>query len=167
MPPDFSMLTIGACAVDDPGKTFSCRLKPISPKFEPKAMEVTGLSLEELERTGLEPADAMRRFAEWAQGLAGAGERFVFVGLNAPFYWSFVNFCFHRFGVANPFGFTALDVKALYMGATGCDWDETRSSLMDARLKPALRGDHDALGDALYQAEIFRLVRDRLLSGGR
>lgn len=74
-----------------------------------------------------------------------------------------MNYYFHRFAGVNPFGFTALDIKALYMGATGCRWNETRSSKIADRLKPTLSGTHDALRDALYQAEIFRLILSRLI----
>ena len=76
-----------------------------------------------------------------------------------PFDWSFVNYYFHRFLGRNPFGFAALDIKAYYMGATGCDWGDTRSSRMAAMLKPRRTSGHQALQDALYQAELFRLVR--------
>ena len=91
--------------------------------------------------------------------LAGEDATPVFVGFNAPFDWSFVNYYFHRFTGANPFGFTALDIKALYMGATGSTWSDTRSSQILKHLSPTRQGDHDALHDAKYQAELFRLVR--------
>jgi hypothetical protein len=90
--------------------------------------------------------------------VAGPNERLVFAGFNAPFDWSFVNYYFHKFSGGNPFGFTALDIKALYMGATGCRWDDTRSSKVAEKLKPTLTGTHDALHDALYQAEVLRLI---------
>ena len=48
IPGEYSMLTIGACNVDNPEQVFSCALKPISLNADPKAMEVTGLSLEKL-----------------------------------------------------------------------------------------------------------------------
>ena len=145
--------------VDDPSRTFSCAFKPINDNFVPEALEVTGLSLEKLARDGL-PADAaMHNFAGWVDSQCTLWELPVFVGLNAPFDWSFVNYYFHRFTGANPFGFTAVDIKALYMGATGSTWQDTRSSAMARRLNPTLQGDHDALHDALYQAELFRLVR--------
>lgn len=159
IPGEFSMLSIGACDVDDRRRTFSCELKPINRNADPKALEVTGFSLEELERTGLTPEEGMRRFLIWSQGLAEADDTLVFVGLNAPFDWSFVNYYFHRFAGENPFGFTALDIKAYYMGATGCRWADTRSSHMAAALKPHRKGDHRALHDAQYQAELFRLIR--------
>ena len=159
IPGEYSMLTIGACNVDNPEQVFSCALKPISLNADPKAMEVTGLSLEKLADEGLRPEGAMQQFRDWVADVAGNDGTPVFVGLNAPFDWSFVNYYFHRYLQSNPFGFAALDIKALYMGATGSSWADTRSSQMAARLHPKSRGDHQALHDAQYQAELFRLVR--------
>jgi DNA polymerase III epsilon subunit-like protein len=159
IPGEFSMLTIGACNVDRPEQVFSCAIKPISAKADPKAMEVTGLSLEKLSADGLFPTIAMEQFRDWVLDAAGENGTPVFVGLNAPFDWSFVNYYFHRYMGSNPFGFAALDIKALYMGATGSSWADTRSSKMVARLNAASTADHQALHDALFQAELFRLVR--------
>lgn len=159
IPGEYSMLTIGACNVDEPEQTFSCELKPISLNADPKAMEVTGLSLEKLFAEGLPPEVAMKQFHEWMAKVVGDDGTPVFVGLNAPFDWSFVNYYFHRYLKLNPFGFAALDIKALYMGATGSSWADTRSSQMAARLSPKSKGDHQALHDAQYQAELFRLIR--------
>lgn len=158
IPGEYSMLTLGACNVDNPDQVFSCELKPISDKADPKALEMTGLSLEGLAADGLPPQVAMQLFLDWINEVAGDGTP-VFVGLNAPFDWSFVNYYFHRYLNSNPFGFAALDIKALYMGVTGVSWSETSSSKMAARLHPKTKGDHQALHDALYQAELFRLIR--------
>jgi ribonuclease T len=165
IPGVFSLLSIGACTISEPGQTFTCELKPINRNFDPKALEVTGLSLDELARTGLDPSDAMRQFADWLSVVESPDGSLVFVGFNAPFDWSFVNYYFHRFRDANPFGFTALDIKALYMGVTGCSWDDTRSSKIAEKLKPGLKGTHNALHDALYQAELFRLIFSQLTQG--
>lgn len=159
IPGEYSLLSIGACDIDNENRDFACDLKPINRNVDPAALEVTGLSLDVLEQTGLRPEEAMERFEEWAKGLARHGESLVFVGFNAPFDWSFVNYYFHRFRGENPFGFTALDIKAYYMGATGCDWADTRSSRIAASLKPRRTSGHKALQDALYQAELFRLIR--------
>ncbi len=163
IPGEYSLLSIGACSVFGPEKVFACELKPIGDKFDPKALEVTGLSLETLARTGDDPRLAMEKFAEWLAAIAGDDGEVVFVGFNAPFDWSFVNYYFHRFLGHNPFGFTALDIKAMYMGATGCSWADTRSSRIAHQVEPTGVGTHDALTDARYQAEIFRLVRTKLM----
>jgi DNA polymerase III alpha subunit (gram-positive type) len=153
IPGEYSLLAIGACAVYEPRLTFSSELKPINRNADPKALEVTGLSLA--------PADAMRSFARWLDSLREGDGLLVFVGFNAPFDWSFVNYYFHTFHGSNPFGFAALDIKSYYMGQSNTTWSETTSSKMAAILRPQTVGDHDPLHDAIYQAELFRLVRQR------
>ena len=160
IPGEFSLLSIGACAVDNVAETFGCELKPINENADPEALRIAGLSLETLATTGLLPEVAMAQFGRWAEELAQGDDKLVFVGFNAPFDWSFVNYYFHRFLGHNPFGFAALDIKALYMGVTGCTWSDTRSSRMAGRLHLRATGDHNALHDAVYQAELFRLTRD-------
>lgn len=165
IPPLFSLLSIGACAVASGREsgtrdTFYCTVKPlIDAGSDPAALEVTGLSLDELGRTGKEPAEAMLSFEEWIMATAG-GATSVFVGLNAAFDWSFINHYFHRFLGRNPFGFSALDIKSLYMGATGCPWEDTRSSRMIRALGISHgKLSHQALDDAVAQAELFTAVR--------
>ncbi len=159
IPGEYSMLSLGASVIDDDDKTFHVQLKPLNGNAVPEALAVTGLSLETLERDGVAPATAMSSFASWVQESLPDGANAVFVGLNAPFDWSFVNYYFVRFCGENPFGHTALDIKAMYMGATGCTWSQTTSSQMAKRLHPKKKGTHCALEDALYQAELFRLAR--------
>jgi DNA polymerase III epsilon subunit-like protein len=161
IPGEYSMLTIGACLVDDPAVTFAASLKPLSRNADRKALEVTGLSMDRLLAEGEEPEAAMKRLAAWLGAVVGLDGIPVFVGFNAAFDWSFVNYYFHRFCGSNPFGFAALDIKSLYMGATGCAWEETKSSRMREALRPLSKGDHNALHDAVYQAELFRLAIGR------
>lgn len=160
IPGEYSLLTIGACSVDDDSKTFHIQLKPLNRNAVPEAMVVTGLSLDQLEKDGHAPADAMAAFAAWIRETVDKDAKPVFVGLNASFDWSFVNYYFVRFASQNPFGFAALDIKALYMGATGCMWGQTGSSQISKRVNPTRKGTHNALEDALYQAELFRLTRE-------
>lgn len=160
IPGEYSMLSIGACVVTDPSTTFACELKPINDRFVPEALKISGMSLDRLQREGIEPEAAMRRFRAWIDEVASDATP-VFVGFNAPFDWSFVNYYFHKFTGENPFGFTALDIKALWMGVSGCTWADTRSSRIAEETHPQLHSDHDALHDALYQAELFQLILSR------
>ncbi len=166
IPGEYSMLSLGASTIDDE-KTFYTEFKPLNNNAVPEALEVTGFSLEALGKDGVEPAVAMANFASWLGTTVPAGFTPVFVGLNAPFDWSFVNYYFVRLCGANPLGHSALDIKALYMGATGCTWTQATSSQMARRLNPKKRGTHNALDDALYQAELFRLVRGLTHDSGR
>ena len=84
-------------------------------------------------------------------GRSRAGGTPAFVASNAPFDWSFENYYFHRFIGSNPFGLQPSTSRPYYMGVMGCDLGDTRSSRM---AKSHLTGDHMALHDALYQAEL-------------
>lgn len=159
IPGRYSLLSIGACDVHNTQRQFSCELKPVSNEYVPEALAVTGLSLDSLAKTGMDPKEAMTQFAAWTRSLSQNGESLVFVGFNAAFDWSFVNYYFYQFLGENPFGFAALDIKSLYMGAANSSWSDTRSSRMVEVLKPSPAGDHNALHDAIFQAELFRLAR--------
>jgi len=158
IPGEYSLLSIGACLIAQPATSIYLELQPDSVKHDPEALAVSGLSLEKLEREGLAPLEAMQRLDQWLKLSCPTGQKVIFVGLNAPFDWSFVNYYFHKYLETNPFGFTAIDMKAYFMGAVGCSWKETKSSQMTAALKPLSAPNHNALDDARFQAELFALM---------
>jgi DNA polymerase III epsilon subunit-like protein len=161
IPGDYSLLSLGACLIDAPDRTFYRELKPISDRFVADALAVSHLSLDDLKMKGAEPAKAMRDFAKWIQG-ATSGRRAVFVGFNAGFDWAFVNWYFHHFGLENPFGIGALDIKSYYMGLAGTSWEATRSSKIPESFRDPDRAEHthNALDDAVEQAAMFaRMLR--------
>jgi DNA polymerase III epsilon subunit-like protein len=156
-PGDCSLLAIGACLVNDPAQSFYVELQPTHARVDASASAIHGLSIERLQVEGLPAGRAMQRFAEWVEGAAGAA-RPVFVGFNAPFDWMFVADYFRRCEVPNPFGHSALDIKALYMGAAGEPWERTGFAAIAARYGLSSELPHHALEDALIQAEIFRRI---------
>lgn len=158
VPGKYSLLSIGACLVSDTDVNFSCELKPITPEFIPAALEVTGLTLEELEDRGLPPEEAMLAFKNWIDQVTSSNSLPVFVGLNAPFDWSFINYYFHVYLGENPFGFSALDIKALFMGRLATSWSESKSSHMTKNLGVPMTGNHNALKDAIFQANLFNAI---------
>ena len=110
IPSQYAMLSIGACLVDDPEITFYLELQPDRSASLPEAMAISGLSLEGLQETGSEPGAAMQAFAAWIQRVVPAGNKGIFVALNAPFDWMFINDYFYRYLGHNPFGLSALDI---------------------------------------------------------
>jgi inhibitor of KinA sporulation pathway (predicted exonuclease) len=68
----------------------------------------------------------------------------------------FVAEYFHRYLGHNPFGHSALDLKAFYMGLTGARWPETALHHVAARYGCRQELTHNALADALDQAGLFR-----------
>jgi ribonuclease T len=159
-PSDYALLSIGACLVDDPARTFYVEIKPTSSRATPEALAVTGLSLERLSREGLAPAEAMRRFADWLQVEIPEGHVPVFVGFNAAFDWMFVADYFHHYLGRNPFGHTAVDIKSFTMALTGADWSETTKAALASRYPDHPTLTHHALQDAIDQAALFRRVRE-------
>ena len=86
----------------------------------------------------------------------------MFVGFNATFDWSFVNFYFQQYLGENPFGIGGIDIKSYYMGLSGVTWEDTRSSRIPKAYKDtSRRHTHNALDDAIEQAEIFRRMRQK------
>ncbi|MDP9351405.1 MAG: 3'-5' exonuclease [Chloroflexota bacterium] len=154
IPAEYSMLSLGACLIGSADITFYAELQPINERFVPEAICVGGLSMEHLAENARAPADAMSDFRDWIVRVAG-DRRPVFVGFNASFDWSFVNWYFHKYLGDNPFGIGALDIKAYYMGLSGCDWSQTTSSRLPKQVRPAQAQTHNALDDARSQAEIF------------
>jgi len=161
IPGEYSMLSLGACLVHALDQSFYAELRPISDRFVPAALQVTGFDLRELSAHGQQPGSVMQNLCDWVMAQSHAGTP-VFVGFNAGFDWSFVNWYFHKFLGKNPFGVAPLDIKGYYMGLTGCLWDETRSSKLPESLKPSREGKmpHNALSDALYQGEVFRRMME-------
>ncbi len=158
LPRQYSMLSIGAVTVFEPVKSIYLELQPVNDNFTEEAMRISGLSLDELKRRGLPPAEAMTRFSDWVAEITPPGHEPVFVAFNAPFDWMFVNDYFHNYLGRNPFGHKALDVKAFYMGLTGSCWHETSMKAVTRRYFGTRDLTHHALQDAIDQAEIFRLM---------
>ncbi len=158
-PSRYSMISIGACLVDHPAREFYIELKPVTADFDESALAVSGLSMEKLAEDGVEPLEAMRRFEEWVLAEVGAERRAVLTAFNAGFDWMFVNDYFHRYLGRNPFGVSALDIKAYYLGMAGGTWAATSMQSLSSRFLGDRQLTHNALADAQDQAELFRALR--------
>jgi DNA polymerase III epsilon subunit-like protein len=155
-PSQYSLLSIGACTLTEPRRTFYAELQPVNPNFVPKALAISGLSMDQLAESGLQPREALARFESWLQTTLPPMTQPIFVGFNAPFDWMFVNDYFHRFLGHNPFGHKALDLKAFYMALKKVTWKQTslHDISQDYPIPHSLT--HNALQDAIDQAEIFK-----------
>jgi ribonuclease T len=158
IPSRYALLSIGACPVDHPETGFYVELAPEFDAVREGALEITGLSMEQLAAEGEHPAVALQSFADWIAEVTPAGQTPVFVGFNTPFDWMFVADYFERHLGRNPFGHSALDMKAYFMGKNGSTWAETSMKNLSPRYLGGSRLSHNALGDARDQAALFRAI---------
>jgi hypothetical protein len=114
IPGDYSMISFGAVLVDDTlDKTFYGQLKPISEKFIPEALQVSGHSREET-LTFSDPREVMADFEKWIASVSK--DRPIFISDNNGFDWMFICWYFHHFLDRNPFGFSSQNLGSLYKG---------------------------------------------------
>jgi DNA polymerase III epsilon subunit-like protein len=107
-----SMVCFGAVVVEPSlERTFYGRTRPISDRFDPKALAISGFTREE-HRTFEEPRETMARFARWVDTL----EEPVFASDNLAFDWQWINHYFWHFVGRNPFGWSGRRIGDLYAG---------------------------------------------------
>src|SRR4029078_6946571 len=114
IPGDYSMICFGAVIVE-PGlnRTYYGQLRPISERFAAEALAVSGFSREQT--LGFDdPVQTMTRFRDWIAEQCGG--RAFFVSDNNGFDWQFINWYFHHFLGANPFGHSSTNLGSLYKG---------------------------------------------------
>jgi DNA polymerase III epsilon subunit-like protein len=144
IPGDYSMVCFGAVIVE-PGleRTFYATLAPISPKWVPEALKVSGFSREDTLRFADAGAE-MTRFESWLE--ESVQGRAIFVADNNGFDWQFVNWYFHHFLGRNPFGFSSMNLGSLYKGLV-------RDTSMSFKHLRKTRHTHHPVDDAMGNAE--------------
>ncbi len=84
VPGIYSILSLGACLVDEPDRTFYAELRPATEHAIPEALQVSRFTLDQLACTGRDPLEAMIAFRDWIQEVAVSATP-VCVGFNASF----------------------------------------------------------------------------------
>ena len=164
----YDMVSLGATVVFSDadhglqlGEDFYIELQPVAPRFDARAAAIHGLDQAHLAAHGLSRIDAAHRLAQWVEQQTRPGTEAVFVGHNAPFDWSHVAYLYAEIEQANPFGYKALDTKALSAGVLGLHWLDTGKEVLFERLglPPEDRSQkHRADYDARVQAELLRAL---------
>jgi hypothetical protein len=168
IPGPYSMLSFGlaVCAafdgktfqpLDPTERTFYAELKPISDEFVPSALAVSGLDRDLLVTAGRDPAEAMNAAAAWVTEVADdAGP--VVVAYPLGFDWMWLYWYFMRFADAgSPFSFSQhLDMKTIYATKARTTVSRSTKRRMPVSLRPSRPHTHNALDDAIEQAELFQ-----------
>jgi hypothetical protein len=151
IPPTYSMVCLGAVLVE-PGltRTFYGRTRPISQRWNPEALAISGFRREEHE-TFDDPVEVMRNFAEWVS-LNSKG-RPIFFSDNLAYDWQWVNYYLHTFVGENVFGYSGRRIGDLYCGMVGdvcAGWKQLRKT----------HHDHNPVNDAIGNAEVLLQMKE-------
>ena len=153
IPHKYSMICFGAVVVEPSlAKTFYGRVKPMSDEWNPEILAVSGFSREE-HLTFDEPAGVMSEFRDWIA--ENSNGRAVFISDNLAFDWQWINYYFHYFLSANPFGYSGRRIGDLYAGLekdyfAASKWKRFRRT----------RHTHNPVDDALGNAEALLKIRE-------
>lgn len=152
IPGDYSMISFGAVIVEPSlSKSFYGKLKPISNRWVPEALQVSGFTREET-MSFEEPKSVMERFAVWIS--ENSKNRPIFISDNNGFDWQFINWYFHHFLGQNPFGFSSMNLGSLYKGLI-------RDTFKNFKHLRKTKHTHNPLDDAMGNAEaLLELVRE-------
>lgn len=154
IPSDYSMISIGAVMVDEAlDKNFYGQLKPISEKFNPDALAVSGFTREQTLEFD-DPKLVMANFKDWLSEVVPQGSRPIFISDNNGFDWMFVCWYFHHFLGENPFGFSSQNLGSLYKGFV----KDTRKNFKHLR---KTKHTHNPVDDARGNAEALIEIKKR------
>ena len=153
IPGDFSMVCFGA-VVAEPGllRSFYGKLKPISERFVPEALALSGFTRAQVLEFE-DPKVVMQRFATWLSSLRS--KRLMFISDNNGFDWQFINWYFHHFLGKNPFGFSSQNLGSLYKGLV----KDTFATFKHLR---RTRHTHHPVDDARGNAEALLQMKEHL-----
>ena len=166
VPGEYSMLAFGLCVASTfDGATFEARdpaidtfyreLRPASDQVDPNALSVSGLDRDQLRETGADPAEAMSEATTWVRRQSGSHQP-VMVGYPLVFDWMFIHWYFVRYCGESPFGFSGgLDMKSIYQAKARVTIDQAGRNDLPDELASTGPHTHNALDDAIEQAQIF------------
>lgn len=153
IPGDYSMICFGAVVVEpELNRSFYGELRPISERFIPEALAVSGFTREHI-LTFPEPEGVMRSFVEWLAAVFDG--RPVFISDNNGFDWQFINWYFHHFTGHNPFGFSSTNLGSLYKGLV----HDTSKNFKHLR---KTKHTHHPADDAKGNAEALLAMKDQM-----
>lgn len=147
-----SMVCFGAVLVSDTTKTFYGKTKPITDKWNPEALAISGFSRKTHE-TFDEPKKVMQNFLEWIESVSDGKP--TFISDNPAFDWQWINFYFHKYIGKNPFGFSARRIGDLYCGMVK---DASKNSEWKKKFRKT-EHDHNPVNDAKGNAEALQAMK--------
>jgi hypothetical protein len=167
IPGPYSMISIGMTVAgrmvgrrfektDPESATFYAELRPISDDFVAESLAVSGLDRDTLLQEGRDPAEAMAAATAWIREVCGA-DLPVLAAFPLAYDWMWMYWYFLRFTGESPFGHSrCIDIKTLYTAKAGVPVAWSTKRQMPREVRSDRRHTHNALDDAVEQAELFQ-----------
>jgi len=153
IPHPYSMVCFGAIIVEPSlSKTFYGQTKPISDKWIPEALAISGISRKEHEWFN-DPGVVMDQFDQWIK--ANSVGHPIFISDNLAFDWQWINWYFHTYLGKNPFGYSGRRIGDMYAGLkkdTYVKWKHLRKTVHT----------HHPVDDAKGNAEVLLHMKNDL-----
>ena len=152
VPVDYSMVCFGAVLVDKEGKldkTFYGETRPISDKWDPEALAISGISREK-HLTFSDPKNVMINFSNWVERVNQKG-RPIFITDNPGYDFGWMSYYLHHYVGKNVFGFSARRIGDIYCGLMKdpyAKWKHLRKT----------RHTHNPVDDATGNAEAILAI---------
>jgi hypothetical protein len=148
IPGDYSMTEIGMVVVEPSLKhTFHGKLKPISDKWDPEFLAISGRSREEVLKFPF-AEKTMKDIYDW---LISFDFSPMFIADNNGFDYMFTHWYFYHFIGKSPFGHSSSNLNSLFKGIK----KEFRASFKKYR---RTIHDHNPVNDALGNAEALLAI---------
>ena len=164
----YSMISLGAVAYDQTGTEIS--------RFKVNLKKLPGTDYDDIRKAwwakhpeawaaakkdAVKPKAGMKQFAQWLTRLPGSPK---LIGWPLPVDFMFVNWYYMRFVDGSklpPFGYDGIDIKSYAMRTLGlqtlAEVSRTKArEMVGVRIR---KFSHDALADAVDQAELFFALR--------
>lgn len=152
IPYDYSMVCFGSVVVEPTlSKTFYGQTKPISEKWNPDALAISGFSREEhLEFD--DPKIIMGDFLNWIKEVNRNGKP-IMISDNIAYDFAWINWYFHHFIGKNPFGWSGRRIGDLYCGMQ-------KDVYKKWKFLRTTKHDHNPVNDAIGNAEALLKMKE-------
>lgn len=151
--PDYSMVSFAGVLLEPLlDCTFFAEVCPISDKWIPEALAVSGYTREqtlEFEK----PEIVMPRFVRWLNAIRKPRERLMFVSDNNGYDYQYINYYLRHFTGDNPFGHTSMNIPCLYKGMV-------KDCFKNHKHLRKTRHTHDPRDDVRGNAEALLAMKD-------
>jgi len=151
-PIDGSLVCFGAVKViPEFDVTFYGQTAPISEKWNPEALAISGFTREQHEKFH-DPSYVMNDFVGWVE--ATTVGKPIFISDNPAFDWMFMCTYMHKFAGRNPFGWSARRIGDLWCGMekdSYAKWKWMREAIHD----------HNPVNDAMGNAQALLKMKEK------